>query len=386
MKPSMLIIAHTYAVPEHAKKLPELARHFDLTCATVRPEQLGLVYGATIRSRNDHSLPWMHHELEAMGAVPFSTATMLKGLGSLMRSRMWDYVLVENEPWSLIKWQTLFHARWSGKVRYYGEFTWENVLRPSWKGQILAMVYRLTARWTDYWVCGNVAASEIVRDYGTPSDRVLVCPQVGVDPAEFKPFSESQRAEARLARGLDPGAFIVGFAGRLVPEKGVPELVEAGRRLAPASGFQLAVMGQGKLLNWIREEASTASWLKHYPPVPHHDVPDFLRCLDVLVLGSHPVNRDGECWEEQFGHILVEAIACGAVAIGSRSGAIPEVLGDDELTFAVGNGMGLSEILVRLRNDKPWCLQKRHMLMERVRVNYTHAAVADRLANWLKQL
>src|SRR5689334_22786398 len=37
-KPSLLVISHTYAVDEHAKKLPELSRWFEVTCATVSRE------------------------------------------------------------------------------------------------------------------------------------------------------------------------------------------------------------------------------------------------------------------------------------------------------------------------------------------------------------
>ena len=48
------------------------------------------------------------------------------------------------------------------------------------------------------------------------------------------------------------------------------------------------------------------------------DMPDIMNCIDVLVLPSK---------NESFGMVLVEAMACGANAVGSNVGGIPEVIG-----------------------------------------------------------
>lgn len=392
MKPSLLIIAHTYAVPEHAKKLPELARHFELTCATVQPRYLGAVYGTDIPPRDPAQLSWTHLELPAHGRVPFTTTAFLGGLSKIIRSRAWDYVLVENEPWSFVKWQTLLACRLPGsRVRYYGEFTWENVLRPGLKGCILSLVYRLTACWADFWVCGNQAAARIVQHYGTAKSRTIICPQIGVDTASFHPVDKEQQSRLRTRFGLCPTHFIIGFAGRFVQEKGVLDLIQAVDALEAhhhqgESPVQVALMGQGHLRESLLKAAQTRPWLKVLPPLPHDEIQTFLQCLDILSLGSHPLNRDGEVWEEQFGHVLIEAIACGALAIGSTSGAIPEVLGDSELLFAPGDVSQLSQLLSRLHLDSHWLTTKKAAATARLHEHHTHAAVADQLARSLLAL
>lgn len=392
MKPSLLIICHTYAVPEHAKKLAALTPFFDLTCATVLPRFLGPQYGASIPPRDPATCAWTHIELPALGRQPFTTTAVLAGLSRIIRSRPWDYVLVENEPWSLVKWQTLLACRLPGAaVGSYGEFTWENVPRPGLKGVILSAVYRLTSLWADFWVCGNQAAAHLVTRHGMTADRVILCPQLGVDTTAFHSVEKEQRDALRTSLGLPPGTFIAGFAGRLVIEKGILDLIRAVDDLHQhhhdaRERFHIALMGAGPL----REELLTASrsrpWLHLLPPLPHDQVQRFLQCLDLLCLGSHPVHRRGEVWEEQFGHILIEAIACGALAIGARSGAIPEVLGDDDLIFAPGDVPAITRLLALCLDDPAWLQTKLRTSSQRLCCLHTHDAVARRLATALLSL
>ena len=58
--------------------------------------------------------------------------------------------------------------------------------------------------------------------------------------------------------------------------------------------------------------------------VAHDDVPAFLNAMDVLCAPSQTTAR----WREQFGRMLIEAMACGVPVIASRSGEIPYVVGD----------------------------------------------------------
>lgn len=54
-------------------------------------------------------------------------------------------------------------------------------------------------------------------------------------------------------------------------------------------------------------------------------------------------------WKEQFGHVLIEAMACGVPVIGSSSGAIPEVIGDAGLVVPEGIPGALAEAINLLR-------------------------------------
>lgn len=392
-KPSLLLISHTYLVGEHAKKLPELARHFELTCATTSAKDFGPMYGlegerfGMERKHEGYTLL----TLPAWGSVRSVTRFFMRGLFVLIRSRAWDFVLVENEPWSFLKWQTLLACRMAGNVGYGGEFTWENVKRPGLKGAVLSLCYRATGWFSDFVIAGNQAGAALVRHYGMPARRVFVCPQVGVDVNHYRPLSKEAKRDLRERWGLPREVFLVGFAGRFVSEKGLRDVANAleQARTAEREGAEelhLAMIGHGPLKEELRKRDPENTWLHLREAVPHHELPAFLQCLDVLVLGSHPVSKNGVCWQEQFGHILIEAAACGALAVGSTSGAIPEVLGDAELLFAPGDVEAIRDLILRLATEPAYLEQKKAEQRERLLTHYTHAAVADRFAAFLLSL
>jgi glycosyltransferase involved in cell wall biosynthesis len=96
------------------------------------------------------------------------------------------------------------------------------------------------------------------------------------------------------------------------------------------------------------------------PPVSYEDMPSFLKSLDILVLPSVtilPLHR------EQFGRVLVEAMAAGVAVIGSSSGAIPEVIGDAGLIVPERDPIALADAIERLLTDN----DQRQALVERGR-------------------
>jgi glycosyltransferase involved in cell wall biosynthesis len=73
----------------------------------------------------------------------------------------------------------------------------------------------------------------------------------------------------------------------------------------------------------------------------------FWRAIDVLVVPSLTTRN----WAEQFGRVVVEAMANDVPVIGSDSGAIPEVIGDAGLVVPEGDAEALAGALERLRGD-----------------------------------
>ncbi|MEK7773281.1 MAG: glycosyltransferase family 4 protein, partial [Deltaproteobacteria bacterium] len=69
---------------------------------------------------------------------------------------------------------------------------------------------------------------------------------------------------------------------------------------------------------------------------------------DVVVLPSYPAMT----WQEQFGMVLVEAMACAKCVIGSATGSIPEVIGDAGMTFTPGNFFEFAERIASLMDDR----------------------------------
>jgi glycosyltransferase involved in cell wall biosynthesis len=102
-------------------------------------------------------------------------------------------------------------------------------------------------------------------------------------------------------------------------------------------------------------------------------VPDRLRALDALALPS--LTRPN--WKEQFGRILIEAMACGVPVIGSDSGEIPHVIGDAGLIFPEGDVEALRSCLVRLMAEVPLQRELAERGRARVLAHYTQARVAE---------
>ena len=83
-------------------------------------------------------------------------------------------------------------------------------------------------------------------------------------------------------------------------------------------------------------------------------------------------------WREQFGRILVEAMACGIPVIGSTCGEIPRVIGDAGLVFQEGNVAQLAERLGELNGDPQLRVALGRLGRERVLRNFTHDRIAER--------
>ena len=67
-----------------------------------------------------------------------------------------------------------------------------------------------------------------------------------------------------------------------------------------------------------------------------------MRKSDLVVLPS--------LYEEQYGRVIQESVACGSLVIGSRVGAIPEIINDKDLLFTKNDHHELSKKINRLKN------------------------------------
>jgi glycosyltransferase involved in cell wall biosynthesis len=138
--------------------------------------------------------------------------------------------------------------------------------------------------------------------------------------------------------------FTVGYAGRLVPEKGIGLLLDAVRRVA---GARLLIVGDGPLLADVA--AAEGIEIEVRTDVHHNDMARAFADMDVLALPSLTTPR----WAEQFGRVLVEALWCGVPVVGSDSGEIPWVIETTGggLTFSEGDVESFAAALTRMRDD-----------------------------------
>jgi glycosyltransferase involved in cell wall biosynthesis len=163
------------------------------------------------------------------------------------------------------------------------------------------------------------------RGSGLRADRASVA-ITSVDLATYVPATAAARTRTRNELGYEADDFVVFFAGRLAPEKGVDVLVRAFRELAArVTNCRLLVVGSPTAGSEPREaglfeerlhalgDGLPVTWL------PRRDnVIPLLQAADVSVVPSR--------WEEPLSRSILEALACGVPPVASRVGGSPEVL------------------------------------------------------------
>lgn len=133
-------------------------------------------------------------------------------------------------------------------------------------------------------------------------------------------FHLQSRAEARSRLGLAQDARLIVYVGRLVPEKGLGELLAAMTRL-PTGPWQLALVGDGPMRDALARAAAQSPVPVIMPgsqtPV---QVADWMAAADLVTLPSY---------SEGHPNVLVEALACGRPVVATDVGGIPEVVDAD---------------------------------------------------------
>jgi glycosyltransferase involved in cell wall biosynthesis len=275
-----------------------------------------------------------------------------------------NLIHVEQEVFSLAAFELAVAARLARRPLVI--FCWENCDRT------LSLFRRMTRRFVlstaDTIIAGNTGARELLRTWGYRGPVELM-PQLGVEatPGAVEPIR------------VDPGCLTIGYAGRLVHEKGVDLILRALRTLVDRGvNARLHAVGTGPLADELRRDAEALGvghLVEWRGAVSHSEVQTEMSRMDVLVLPS----RSTATWREQFGHVLIEAMAIGLPVIGSRSGAIPDVIGKEDVLFAEDNVEGLVELLTRLAHDQEWRKELGASGVRRVSEHFTHDRLAERL-------
>jgi glycosyltransferase involved in cell wall biosynthesis len=165
------------------------------------------------------------------------------------------------------------------------------------------------------------------------------------------------------------------YAGRLLEMKGLTDLIDACARLD--LHYELDIAGEGPQREALEERAQQLGVDAGFRgAMPSESVAGLMRQSDVLVLPSRTIAGK---WKEQFGRVLVEAMACGCVPVGSDSGAIPSVIGPAGLTFPEGDIAALAGCLSELAENRTRLLDLRQRGLERARERYSWQAVARQL-------
>jgi len=388
-KPRLLLFGHTYGAAVNRSKAEALSKWFDvLVCS---PDFEGIEMMGRDGSFQDWDIPdapYQHRRLRRWPREDSFMRSIAKGLGKQFEAWQPDIVLCEEEPWAFLRWQCRFLS-WQQKPQpVFAEFTWENLARPGLKGKILSTIYRFAAKTTDGVICGNRGAESLFLKAGLDPSQILRTGQLGVEPAEHPTPTAEEIAAWRATNQLSPHTFVVGFCGRYVEEKGIYDLLRAVENLRSAGlDCALVFLGAGELEADLRRKAEERPWFRLLPAVGHLEVPKIINKFDLFVLPSKPqLDPSKGIWEEQFGHVLIEAMMCRVPCIGSRSGGIPEVLDREDVTFPPGDVDALTGLISRLVQNPQETGKLALAQQEQTRRRWTHDALAKQYAEFLLNL
>jgi glycosyltransferase involved in cell wall biosynthesis len=167
----------------------------------------------------------------------------------------------------------------------------------------------------------------------------------GVDPQEFTPERDGKEPDW----GPSP---VLLFVGRIHPEKGIPDLLQAYARVrSKEPDASLVLIGEGSQRAAYEETVRRQGWeqkVRFLGTIAHRDLPPYFRAADIFVSPSIKTGR----WEEYVGMANLQAMACGLPVVSTRSGAIPEYVPESAgILVPERDPQALAEAILNLLSD-----------------------------------
>ena len=364
------IISHTYLATINREKIRALSALKDLDIQLIIPRfwkerEMKRAFRLEEQSEEPYRLDALGILYLRQGSYFFSPFQLQKAL----REFAPEIIHLEIEPWAPAAFQIArLNKRLKRKLLF---FTWENIDRKY--PFPLSSFNRFVLSNANAAIAGNMEGREILQKRGFHRPT-FVLPQLGVNPEDFSRRQEAKCLKTQL--GLD--GFTIGYVGRLVEAKGLLTLMRAFAELDDS--FQLLLLGSGPLEGELIKEAEKFQYkerVRIVRTVSHQEVPKYLNCMDVLVLPSQTTPQ----WKEQFGHVLIEAMACEVPVIGSDSGEIPNVIGDAGLVFKESDADELKHQIQDLAANEVLRFSLSQKGRQRVLSMYTHERIAEETLN-----
>jgi glycosyltransferase involved in cell wall biosynthesis/GT2 family glycosyltransferase len=249
--------------------------------------------------------------------------------------RRWDVVDIHEEPFALATAEILAIKALRRCRAPFVLYTAQN----------LAKRYPIPFRWLEraalrraagVSAC-NTAAARIAESKGF-AGRARVIP-LGVDI----PADDTATGAVPAVADAASDAITVGFAGRLVAEKGLEVLLDA---VARTPGIRAKIAGSGPLaaeLPALARGRGIADRVELVGALDPHALPAFYRSVDVVAMPSLATPS----WTEQFGRVAVEAMAVGVPVVASDAGALPDVVGGAGIVVPQGDAAALADAILR---------------------------------------
>lgn len=385
----ILVASHTYIVDLNCEKLRALAKlgaGVEVTVVVPKRWNPGGVQTKVIETRfqeegNFRIVPISNFSQNHQGLLTFGA-----DLVALLRQFRPDIIQVEQGSKALAYTEMIFLNQLLQLKAKNVFFTWWNL--PYTLKFPVSLLEAYNLHHTHGIIAGNQDGAEILRQRGYQG-AIKVMPQLGVDESLF---TQKEQPELAAKLGINKGDFVVGFVGRFVPEKGLMTLLSALANLS-VQPWKLLLLGRGVLKEELllkAAEYNIADRIILVESVAHTEVPKYLNLMNTLVLSSetsyHFKTLTSIGWKEQFGHVLIEAMACKVPVIGSNSGEIPYVIGEAGMVFPEADVQALASCLQQLMNSRELAVKLGEMGYQKAMVQYTNKALAKQQLEFYREI
>lgn len=232
-----------------------------------------------------------------------------------LKREKYDIILLENRPGYVVK----LSSRTNSKIILHLHNDLLNSTTPYSK-KIYESIDKI------------ITVSSYIANRANTCDKEEKCLVVhnGIDLDNFS--KEGNGRITRISLGLDNNDFILVFSGRIIPEKGISELIDAMIKIKSYRNIKLLIIGGsffGNDLNDNEFMASIKSKAKEIKDnitftgfIPYTEMPDYLRLCDVAIIPS--------IWDDPFPTTVLEAQAMSLPIIATKKGGIPEEVNDND--------------------------------------------------------
>lgn len=367
----VLRIAHASLTPALRERERALAREYaDIDLEVVTTERWREAE-VDVKATGDDLFPvttaraWLSNHIQLFAYDP-------RPLVAALRRQQPHLIDLNHEPYSVACAEVLALCNWLAPHVPIVIQIAQNILR-RYPPPFNWLQRRALRRVAAAYACSETTL-EVLRAKGFEKPTRIV--PFGVNTGAFRPRTVVDREPNR--------ALTIGFVGRMLPGKGLDVLAEALVKIAPEP-WGLLLVGDGPEREGFARKLTARGLIDRAQfagAIDYDGVPEFYQQMDMLVMPTQTTKRI----REQFGRVLVEAMASGVPVIGSTCGAIPEVIQDAGLVVTEGDADALAGAMRRLLFDGK--LRERLALAGRQRVesHYSWERVAEMTHELFRQV
>lgn len=240
--------------------------------------------------------------------------------------------------------------------------------------QILKWAARVAARHSAHIIALSQEMKRWWEWTGSPPERTTIIP-IGADPVRFHPIDD-----ARAQLGIPANKQVFMYAGRIAPEKGLLDLMQALARIRPLltpETVQVMLIGTGPQTTQVRQQIQATRLdgiVQMIPWIAQHDLVRWYSTADALLLPSY---------SEGMARVIPEAMLCGTPVIGSRiSGTEDHVFdGLNGFLFPAGAVPALSALLAQAITNPAMLRQMRPATLRYALEHLTWKTIVGRIVD-----